>query len=98
MIDEQVPPVAEAGVIRWSEPTYSQAGSTSRDSDIAVCCLSRAVFGPSTPSAGPNAGSLTECREVLFSFYKSTAAHAGRCIEDRIGCGDHVRFRPPELY
>ena len=100
MIDEQVPPVAEAGVIKWVRANLFSGWLNIFLTVISlyVVYLALSLVLPWAFGGVWNAGSLTECREVLFSFYKSS--HGGACwavIEDRwlqIMFG----FYPPELY
>jgi general L-amino acid transport system permease protein len=100
MIDEQVPPVAEAGVIKWLRTNLFSGWLNILLTVISlyVVYLALSLVLPWAFGGVWNAGSLTECREVLFSFYKSS--HGGACwavIEDRwlqIMFG----FYPPELY
>jgi general L-amino acid transport system permease protein len=100
MIDEQVPPVAEAGAIKWIRTNLFSGWLNILLTVISlyVVYLALSLVLPWAFGGVWNAGSLTECREVLFSFYKSS--HGGACwavIEDRwlqIMFG----FYPPELY
>ncbi|MFB1025927.1 MAG: amino acid ABC transporter permease, partial [Octadecabacter sp.] len=100
MIDEQVPPVAEAGAITWIRTNLFSGwlNILLPVRALYVVYLALSLVLPWAFGGVWNAGSLTECREVLFSFYKSS--HGGACwavIEDRwlqIMFG----FYPPELY
>ena len=100
MINEQVPPVAESGIIKWVRANLFSGWLNIFLTVISlyVVYLALSLVLPWAFGGVWNAGSLTECREVLFSFYKSS--HGGACwavIEDRwlqIMFG----FYPPELY
>jgi general L-amino acid transport system permease protein len=100
MIDEQVPPVAEAGAIKWIRTNLFSGWLNILLTVVSlyVVYLALSLVLPWAFGGVWNAGSLTECREVLSSFYKSS--HGGACwavIEDRwlqIMFG----FYPPELY
>jgi general L-amino acid transport system permease protein len=100
MIDEQVPPIAESGLIKWVRANLFSGWLNIILTVISlyVVYIALSLVLPWAFGGVWNAGSLTECREVLFSFYKSS--HGGACwavIEDRwlqIMFG----FYPPELY
>lgn len=100
MIPEQEPPVAERGVIKWLRENLfsSWLNILLTVVSLAVIYWAFALVLPWAFGGVWNAGSLTECREVLFSFYKDS--HDGACwavIEDRwlqIMFG----FYPPEEY
>ncbi|AGI69752.1 glutamate/glutamine/aspartate/asparagine transport system permease protein BztC [Octadecabacter antarcticus 307] len=100
MIDEQAPPIAETGVIKWVRENLFSGWLNILLTVLSlfVVYLALSLVLPWAFGGVWNAGSLTECREVLFSFYKSS--HGGACwavIEDRwlqIMFG----FYPPELY
>ncbi|MFT7370328.1 MAG: general L-amino acid transport system permease protein [Alteromonas macleodii] len=100
MIDEQVPPIAESGLIKWVRANLFSGWLNIILTVISlyVVYIALSLVLPWAFGGVWNAGSLTECREVLFSFYKNS--HGGACwavIEDRwlqIMFG----FYPPELY
>ncbi len=100
MLPEQAPPVSEAGAVKWVRENLfsSWLNIILTLISLYVVYLVLAMLLPWAFGGVWNAGSLTECREVLFSFYKDS--HDGACwavIEDRwlqITFG----FYPPELY
>jgi general L-amino acid transport system permease protein len=100
MIAEQSPPVTQTGAIKWVRENLFSGWL-----NILLTVLSLFIIYWALSLVLPwalggvwNAGSLTECREVLFSFYQGS--HGGACwavIEDRwlqIMFG----FYPPEEY
>jgi len=100
MLPEQEPPVTEKGAIKWMrENLFSSALNILLTVvSLFVIYLALSLVLPWAFGGVWNAGSLTECREVLFSFYKGS--HDGACwavIEDRwlqILFG----FYPPDQY
>ncbi|SLN27898.1 Inner membrane amino-acid ABC transporter permease protein YhdY [Pseudooctadecabacter jejudonensis] len=100
MLSEQEPPVTERGVIKWIRENLFSGWVNILLTVISLFVIywALALVLPWAFGGVWNAGSLTECREVLFSFYKDS--HDGACwavIEDRwlqILFG----FYPPELY
>ncbi len=100
MLGEQAPPVAEAGAIKWLRENLFSSWLNILLTVISIFVIYQALMLVLPWAFGGvwNAGSLTECREVLFAFYKGS--HDGACwavIEDRwlqIMFG----FYPPELY
>ncbi len=100
MLPEAEPPVTERGAVKWvRENLFSSFAN------IILTVLSLIVIYWALSLVLPwafggvwNAGSLTECREVLFSVYKGS--HDGACwavIEDR-WLQLMFGFYPPELY
>ncbi|MCL4139800.1 UNVERIFIED_CONTAM: hypothetical protein GTU68_018320, partial [Idotea baltica] len=100
MLDEKEPPLAEKGAVKWIRENLFSSWMNIFLTLISlyVIYLVLAMILPWAFGGVWNAGSLTECREVLFSVYKGS--HDGACwavIEDRwlqILFG----FYPPELY
>ena len=100
MLPEQSPPVTEKGVIKWIRENLFSGWMNILLTVISlfVIYFALSLVLPWAFGGVWNAGSLTECREVLFSFYKGS--HGGACwavIEDRwlqIMFG----FYPPEEY
>jgi len=101
MLPEQDPPVGEKGAIKWLRENLFSSWM-----NIILTVLSLYVIYVALAMVLPwafggvwNAGSLTECREVLFSFYQ-VGHGGGACwavIEDRwlqILFG----FYPPDQY
>ena len=100
MLPEKEPPVTEKGAIKWvRENLFSSALNILLTVvSLLVIYLALSLVLPWAFGGVWNAGSLTECREVLFSVYKGS--HDGACwavIEDRwlqILFG----FYPPDQY
>ena len=100
MLPEQAPPVRSSGIVKWLRENLfsSWVNILLTAISLYLVYLALSLFLPWTFGGVWNAGSLTECREVLFSFYKDS--HGGACwavIEDRwlqLVFG----FYPPELY
>jgi len=100
MLPEAEPPVTERGAVKWvRENLFSSFGNIILTVlSLFVIYWALALVLPWAFGGVWNAGSLTECREVLFSVYKGS--HDGACwavVEDRwlqILFG----FYPPELY
>jgi|GEM_PF-21634 len=100
MLPEQAPPVSASGPIKWVRENLFSSWMNILLTIIALYVVYSvlALLLPWAFGGVWNAGSLTECREVLHSFYKDS--HSGACwavIEDRwlqITFG----FYPPELY
>ena len=100
MVEQSAPPVAETGVIKWVRENLfsSWMNIILTLLSLYVIYLALALVLPWAFGGVWNAGSLTECREVLFSFYRGS--HDGACwavIEDRwlqITFG----FYPPDQY
>ena len=100
MLPEMAPPVKDKGVVKWVRENLfsSWVNILLTVISIYVVFLVLKLLLPWAFGGVWNAGSLTECREVLFSFYKNS--HGGACwavIEDRwlqLVFG----FYPPELY
>jgi len=100
MLSEQAPPVTETGVIKWLRENLFSSWLNVFLTVIAlyVVYVALSVLLPWMFGGVWNAGSLTECREILFSFYKS--GHGGACwavIEDR-WLQLMFGFYPPEDY
>ncbi|MBU2991641.1 ABC transporter permease subunit [Octadecabacter sp. B2R22] len=100
MLPEKAPPAKETGAIKWVRQNLFSGWLNILLTVLSLFAI-YSVLSLILPWAFGgvwNAGSLTECREVLFSFYKGS--HDGACwavIEDRwlqIMFG----FYPPELY
>lgn len=100
MIAEQSPPVTQTGAIKWVRQNLFSGWLNILLTVLSLFAVYWALSFVLPWAFGGvwNAGSLTECREVLFSFYKG--GHGGACwavIEDRwlqIMFG----FYPPEEY
>lgn len=100
MIAEQSPPATEKGAIKWvRENLFSSVLNIFLTViSLFVIYLALSMVLPWAIGGVWNAGSLTECREVLFAFYEGS--HGGACwavIEDRwlqIMFG----FYPPDQY
>jgi general L-amino acid transport system permease protein len=100
MLPEQSPPVTQTGIIKWvRENLFSSLLNIFLTvMSLFVIYLALSLVLPWAFGGVWNAGSLTECREVLFSFYKGS--HDGACwavIEDR-WLQFIFGFYPPELY
>ncbi len=100
MLPEQSPPVGEKGVIKWMRENLfsSWLNIVLTAISLYVVYIVLALVLPWSFGGIWNAGSLTECREVLFSFYKNS--HDGACwavIEDR-WLQLLFGFYPPEEY
>ena len=100
MIAEQSPPVTQRGAIKWVRQNLFSGWLNILLTVLSLFAVywALSLVLPWAFGGVWNAGSLTECREVLFSFYKG--GHGGACwavIEDRwlqIMFG----FYPPEEY
>ena len=100
MIAEQSPPVTQRGAIKWVRQNLFSGWLNILLTVLSLFAVywALSLVLPWALGGVWNAGSLTECREVLFSFYKG--GHGGACwavIEDRwlqIMFG----FYPPEEY
>lgn len=100
MLPEQEPPVTERGVIKWVRENLFSSWLNILLTVLSLYVIYWALnlFLPWAFGGVWNAGSLSECREVLFAVYKGS--HDGACwavIEDRwlqIMFG----FYPPEMY
>lgn len=100
MLPEKEPPITEKGAVKWMRENLFSSFM-----NIILTVISLFVIYTVLSMLLPwafggvwNAGSLTECREVLFSFYKGS--HDGACwaaIEDR-WLQFLFGFYPPELY
>ncbi len=100
MLPEQAPPVSQAGAVKWVRENLFSSWLNILLTLIAlyVVYFALSLVLPWAFGGVWNAGSLTECREVLFSFYKGS--HDGACwavIEDR-WLQLLFGFYPPELY
>ena len=100
MLPQAEPPVAEKGAIKWIRENLISSWLNVILTIISLFVIYKALSLVLPWAFGGvwNAGSLTECREVLFAVYEG--GHGGACwavIEDRwlqILFG----FYPPELY
>ena len=100
MLDQKAPPMTQQGAVKWVRENLFSGWL-----NIALTVISLFVIYTVLSLVLPwafggvwNAGSLTECREVLFAFYKDS--HDGGCwavIEDR-WLQLLFGFYPPELY
>ncbi|AKS44882.1 general L-amino acid transport system permease protein [Octadecabacter temperatus] len=100
MLPEKSPPVGQKGAIKWMRENLFSSWLNIALTVISlyVVYLALALVLPWAFGGVWNAGSLTECREVLFSFYKDS--HDGACwavIEDR-WLQLLFGFYPPEEY
>lgn len=100
MLPESEPPVGQKGAIKWMRENLfsSWLNIFLTVVSLYVIYLALALVLPWAFGGVWNAGSLTECREVLFSFYKDS--HDGACwavIEDR-WLQLLFGFYPPEEY
>jgi len=100
MLPQKAPPVTQKGAVKWVRENLFSSWLNIILTVLALLVVYKALqlVLPWAFGGVWNAGSLTECREVLFSVYKGS--HGGACwavIEDRwlqILFG----FYPPELY
>ncbi|HCP82238.1 MAG TPA: ABC transporter permease [Octadecabacter sp.] len=100
MLPEKSPPVGQKGAIKWMRENLFSSWLNILLTVISlyIVYLALALVLPWAFGGVWNAGSLTECREVLFSFYKDS--HDGACwavIEDR-WLQLLFGFYPPEEY
>lgn len=100
MLDQQPPPITEKGVVKWLRDNLfsSWLNVILTVISLYVVYMALSLVLPWAFGGVWNAGSLTECREVLFSFYKT--GHGGACwavIEDR-WLQLMFGFYPPEDY
>ena len=100
MLPEKSPPVGQKGAIKWMRENLfsSWLNIVLTVISLYVVYLALSLVLPWAFGGVWNAGSLTECREVLFSFYKDS--HDGACwavIEDR-WLQLLFGFYPPEEY
>lgn len=101
MLDEKAPPSTQTGAIKWARENLFPNWINSILTLIAIYVIFvivKALLPWAVFSSVWNAGSLTECREVLMAMGKT--GHQGACwavIEDRwhqLTFG----FYPPDLY
>lgn len=100
MLPQQAPPVTERGALKWVRENLFSGWLNILLTVVSlyVVYLVLSLILPWAFGGVWNAGSLTECREVLFSVYKGS--HDGACwavIEDR-WLQLLFGFYPPELY
>ena len=100
MLPQQEPPVTERGAVKWIRENLFSGWLNILLTVVSlyVIYLVLSLILPWAFGGVWNAGSLTECREVLFSVYKGS--HDGACwavIEDR-WLQLLFGFYPPELY
>ena len=100
MLPEKTPPAGQKGAIKWlRENLFSSWLNIALTAiSLYIVYLALSLVLPWAFGGVWNAGSLTECREVLFSFYKDS--HDGACwavIEDR-WLQLLFGFYPPEEY
>ena len=100
MLPEQSPPVGQKGAIKWMRENLFSSWMNIILTAISlyIIYIALSLVLPWAFGGVWNAGSLTECREVLFSFYKDS--HDGACwavIEDR-WLQLLFGFYPPEEY
>lgn len=100
MLPEKEPPVTERGVVKWIRENLFSGWLNILLTVVSlyVVYLVLSLILPWAFGGVWHAGSLTECREVLFAVYKGS--HDGACwavIEDR-WLQLLFGFYPPELY